>query len=127
MAKEKWNYGMIETVFESAELPSYDEFMTLIENKLTEPGNFEPLFSGKIAGKDEFWTFVRHKTEPKEIYEICNGRLPNVKRYSHCYSFIANFFITYIVLRILIKQVFIRNVTCMQFMVSFFQSFQCIN
>ena len=87
MAKEKWNYGMIETAFAPAELPSYDEFMALIDDKLTVADSFEPLFSGKISGKDEFWTFVRHRTEPKETYEICNDRLPNVASYSHCYSF----------------------------------------
>ena len=87
MTKEKWNYGMLETVFEPARLPSYDEFMTLIEINLTEIGSFEPLFSGKISGKDEYWTFIRHKIEPKQIFDICKNKISNVKSYSHCYSF----------------------------------------
>ena len=87
MTKEKWNYGMLETAYEPEELPSYDGFMVLMETNLTETGNIEPLFSGKIAGKDEYWTFIRHRTEPKQTYEICNSKMPSVKSYSHCYSF----------------------------------------
>ncbi|MCK5396896.1 MAG: hypothetical protein KAJ33_01435 [Thermoplasmata archaeon] len=87
MAKEKWNYGMLEAAFESADMPSYEEYMKLIEMNLTEAGNFEPLFSGKISGKDEYWTFVRHRTEPKHTFDMCQGKMASVKSYSHCYSF----------------------------------------
>ncbi len=87
MAKEKWNYGMLEIEFTQSDVPTYDDYMGLIENNLTETGTLEPLFSGSIAGRNEFWTFVRHRVDPKVMLEFCNRKLPNVKSYSHCYSF----------------------------------------
>ncbi|MDD4308150.1 MAG: hypothetical protein PHU53_05015 [Thermoplasmata archaeon] len=87
MAKDIWNYGMLETEFTASDLPSYDDYMSLIENKLTEKETVEPLFSGKIAGRNEYWTFVRHRLDPKNIEELCISKIPEVKTYSHCYSF----------------------------------------
>ncbi|MBA3045418.1 MAG: hypothetical protein KKH41_02265 [Candidatus Thermoplasmatota archaeon] len=87
MPKEQWNYGMIDIAFDESEMPSYDDFMNLVDESLTEHGKLEPLFSGKIAEKNEYWTFVRHNIDPKGMYEFCNQKLSNVKSYSHCYHF----------------------------------------
>lgn len=87
MVKEKWNYGMLEVAFSEKDMPSYEEYMEMVEGKLTEKGVMEPLFSGKINGSHEYWTFVKHKIEPSKVFEHCASMIPSVKNYSHCYHF----------------------------------------
>lgn len=87
MAKSKWNYGMIEAAFSETEMPGYEEYMAMIESKLADTGRIEPLFSGKISGMNEYWTFVRHRIEPRVMFDFCSNKLAHIKSYNHCYSF----------------------------------------